>query len=700
MLLLLKSVSGGSVTAFTNLTGGGVASSTSTTTASVSPTADCLVLVTVHAYISTGSVQPATPSVTGNGITYTLVKAQDVDTAGTDRATMWVFRGMSASPTSGAITISFGAVSQTRIQWAVDQSTADVNTSGTNGAGAVVQSTGVTLGSAATLASVNYATTMRSTSAGYSAWGHQVQEAKTPRSGWTELADVNTVSLASVETQYIAGTDTAGSSSWATSSRAGGIILEIAPAPVLLASYNYGEASGDVVDQSGNSRAFTLTTASRTSAGGGYTYSGAQPNVKAISQGTSGQVQQGPSITGLNTPARTVMSWVKGAGLNDPGWFLMHHKTTGDTGTYGYLELSGSFSGRAKDSGGSPVDITATPDSANWHHWALVADGKVLRLYKDGTQVGSDTALTSIQDADDYRIFDNGGSGTFVSETRIYDGALSTAQISTDMATPIAGGGGFTGTITATQADQTSTASGQLGYTGTAAVTQAANTSAASGQLGYSGTGSATQAAQTSNAGGQLGYTGTASASQAAQTASASGTFTAGGSFAGSAAVTQANQTGAASGQLGYSGTAAPSQANNTSAASGTVVNPVTGTASPVQANQFSIANGILRYTGTAAVVEAADIATATGVVSGPITGTAAVVQANQTVVAVGTFTALVSFGTASAATGQAPAASAAAVATPSANAGSAVLASASSGSSSAPAASSGAMTVPTATGG
>lgn len=212
---------------FTNLTGSGASSATSFATASISPTGSRLILVSIHAYISTGSAQPAQPTVTGNGITYELVRAQNVDAAGTDRATLFTFRGMAASPSAGAITIDFGAVTMTRCQWSVDQSDANVDTSGTNGSGAVVQTTGVTTASGATSGSVNYPVAMTAGNSGFSAWGHQVQEAKTPRASWTELADVTVVTLASVETQYIAATDTAGSASWTTGSRAGGVIVEV-----------------------------------------------------------------------------------------------------------------------------------------------------------------------------------------------------------------------------------------------------------------------------------------------------------------------------------------------------------------------------------------------------------------------------------------------------------------------------------------
>ena len=216
-------------TTATKLTDGGGSASTSFNTASVSPGGSRLILVSIHAYISTGSAQPAAPAVTGNGITYTLEKSQSVDASGVDRATLFEFRGMAASPSAGAITISFGAVTMTRCQWVVEE-VDGVDTSGTNGSGAIVQSAGVTTASGATSASVDFGFPMAAGNSAYAAFGHQVQEAKTPRTNWTESADVTVVSLASLQTQYIIGTDTAGSASWATGSRAGAIVLELVDA--------------------------------------------------------------------------------------------------------------------------------------------------------------------------------------------------------------------------------------------------------------------------------------------------------------------------------------------------------------------------------------------------------------------------------------------------------------------------------------
>jgi hypothetical protein len=425
------------MTVFTNLTGSGVSSATSATTASISPIANRLILVTVHAYINAGSVQPATPTVTGNGITYALERAQDTDDAGADRGTLFVFRGMATSPTPGAITISFGAVTMTRIQWAVDQSDANVSTLGSNGSGAVIQSTGVTLAAAATSGTVNYVSAMRSSSSGYAAWGHQTQEAKVQRSGWTEVSDVFTVSLASVETQYIASPDTAGSASWTTSSRAGGIILEIATAPSPLVAWNFDEASGDALDISGNGRALTLASNNWSRVAG--------KNGSGIQQiTTSGTV--GPSITPFLTASRTTMFDAKLVSPTGNWWVMEYYRSTAmaapnDTGVWGLLYLSGVLRWRVKNAANVVTEITIDADPGNWHNICATISGTTLKLYRDGTLLSSATvsggAWTS---ADTLKMIDTAGTSVVIDNVRAYDFELDAASIASLAGTPVTSG--------------------------------------------------------------------------------------------------------------------------------------------------------------------------------------------------------------------------------------------------------------------
>ena len=217
---------------FTNLTNNVDSVDRATyTTASVSPTASRLIMVDVVAYVGSGSAQPPQPTVTGNGITYALVKAQDVDTSGSDRATMWTFRGMDASPSSGTISIAFGSTLAGACAWSVNQSSSDVDTSGSNGSGAFVDANtvGATAGSAGTTATVNYAQAIASGNTCYAAVGTQLSSAATtPRTNWTELSDV-AGSVAGLETEYResgASGETAASATF-SSSRWGIIAVEV-----------------------------------------------------------------------------------------------------------------------------------------------------------------------------------------------------------------------------------------------------------------------------------------------------------------------------------------------------------------------------------------------------------------------------------------------------------------------------------------
>lgn len=112
--------------------GGSSVDGTSISTASVSPTGNALVLAAVHAVAGGGG--PSTPTATGNGLTWVEVDTADCDA----NRRLTVFRAMGASPSAGAITFDFGATSHTSFTWAVVQFT-NVDTSGTNGSGAVVQ---------------------------------------------------------------------------------------------------------------------------------------------------------------------------------------------------------------------------------------------------------------------------------------------------------------------------------------------------------------------------------------------------------------------------------------------------------------------------------------------------------------------------------------------------------------------------------
>ena len=144
----------------TNLTAGGSnTAATSYTTASITPSANALVLASV--YSASDPLVPNTPTLTGNGLTWVEVFSH---LGGTARMTL--FRAMGAAPSAGAITIDFAGQSQANGSTWIVTEFSGADTSGTNGSAAVIQGAGagcvfgssltVTLGAFSSAANATY----------------------------------------------------------------------------------------------------------------------------------------------------------------------------------------------------------------------------------------------------------------------------------------------------------------------------------------------------------------------------------------------------------------------------------------------------------------------------------------------------------------------------------------------------------------
>jgi hypothetical protein len=121
-----------------NLIANQVTNRNSATTASYTPSANKLILVTVHS--RTGiSTEPNQPTLSGNDLTWVAIDSSYWDTSSSSRHKTSVFRSMGSSPSTGALTIDFAGQTQTDISWIIDEFS-EIDTSGTNGSGAVVQS--------------------------------------------------------------------------------------------------------------------------------------------------------------------------------------------------------------------------------------------------------------------------------------------------------------------------------------------------------------------------------------------------------------------------------------------------------------------------------------------------------------------------------------------------------------------------------
>lgn len=118
-----------------NPAGADTTSLTTYVTASYTPTANRLQLLSVMYTKSTGMAEPT--SVTGCGLTWIKVASATYNSAATPASTIIVYRAMGAAPSAGTISITFGA-GQNGCAWSLAEF-AGIDTSGTDGSGAIVQ---------------------------------------------------------------------------------------------------------------------------------------------------------------------------------------------------------------------------------------------------------------------------------------------------------------------------------------------------------------------------------------------------------------------------------------------------------------------------------------------------------------------------------------------------------------------------------
>lgn len=216
------------ITAEQKVTNNSLIGSASYDTDSWVPTANRLVIVAVTS-TQTGASMVA-PTLSGNGITYVQFATIVVTQIGlTTRLTL--FHGMSASPSTGAITISFSDDPEI-CQWSVSEFSG-VDTSGTSGSGAVVQSVAEQTSGAHTELVVDLATFESTNNATYGAFVNFSSTTIDPGSGFTELGETGTSSgTTSLQAEFKDTNDQTVDATWVISSFIYlGIGVEIKAAP-------------------------------------------------------------------------------------------------------------------------------------------------------------------------------------------------------------------------------------------------------------------------------------------------------------------------------------------------------------------------------------------------------------------------------------------------------------------------------------
>lgn len=204
-------------------------------TASVSPGADKLLLLCVQVYRSVGT--PATPTVSGNGLTWVQVGSTVLYRSDSRSA---VFRAMGASPSSGVITIT--AASSDQVLWSLHEIDG-VDTGGTNGSAAIIQSD-TNSGTAAASVTVTLAAFASASSAGFGFCARfSAGGTFSPEAGWTEKDDLN-----GQEVVFRDGTtDNTVTFTPTGSDDMGAIALELAPAPPTTPALSLAGTSETVV---------------------------------------------------------------------------------------------------------------------------------------------------------------------------------------------------------------------------------------------------------------------------------------------------------------------------------------------------------------------------------------------------------------------------------------------------------------------
>lgn len=208
---------------------------TSYATSSISPGANKLILATVTS--SKGST-PDVPTLSGNGLTWVQITTNNYDNTGTQR-TMTMFRALGSSPTSGAVTASF-AGTQTACTIIIDE-ISGIDTSGTNGSGAIVQSA---TNAEASMASSTFTVTLAAFSsvnnATYGAFSNGDATTPSAGTGFTLIgAAASTTPIIRSMSEFQAANDTTVTFNAAAGNTAGGIAIEIKAASVATVNSNF-----------------------------------------------------------------------------------------------------------------------------------------------------------------------------------------------------------------------------------------------------------------------------------------------------------------------------------------------------------------------------------------------------------------------------------------------------------------------------
>src|SRR3990167_9184029 len=218
----------GDITASNLTTGTDSDGGSGSSTASITLSANRLILLTVVSKTDI-TTNPNTPTATSTGATWEAVNNIVYDTSGTSRRKVSTLRTMVSSGQAGVISIDFGGQNQSFVAWSVDEFS-NVDTSGSNGSGAIVQSVAEKDETGNPPLIIDLATFGNVNNAAFGAFG--ISDQAIVGAGFTALGLSEDVSVAAA-TEYRPENDISIDMDWETAAnQVGGIGVEIKAAAV------------------------------------------------------------------------------------------------------------------------------------------------------------------------------------------------------------------------------------------------------------------------------------------------------------------------------------------------------------------------------------------------------------------------------------------------------------------------------------
>lgn len=202
------------------------ADATSYSTASHTITANKLILLTLTTASAANGNAPT--SISGHGATWVLVASRTEGSFTSE----FLYRTMVGSDSTGTITITY-ADTQTQQTWSVVE-WANVDTSGSQGSGAIVQSATAGQATSTDTLTVTLAAFASSDNRPFAAFGTNLNSGTaTPETGWTELLEISGAESSATAMWRDDTADTSATVTWsATDPRHTGIAVEIKAAAV------------------------------------------------------------------------------------------------------------------------------------------------------------------------------------------------------------------------------------------------------------------------------------------------------------------------------------------------------------------------------------------------------------------------------------------------------------------------------------